>query len=462
MSCHQLVWTAPVAAPAPAPWNHYEFESTAQITEIDDDGPPPLVDAPCGPPPPGEFILFPPPTDEEASVTKRSTHSKKKPENHIPRPPNAFILFRSSFIKSQHVSQEVETNHSTLSKIIGLTWKNLSDSERKTWHDKAKEELEKHRRKFPKYAFRPQQAKGVKGGGTGVKRKVREVEPKDLKRCAKIAELLVQGKKGSQLDAEIAEFDKHHVPEIVTRFEAPITEQAYRRSSSAPIPDTELAIEQQSFLPKEKTPAPRKIRSVSQRPTRASTPLVAKQPTVVVPQQQQQQQEALSSPLEETSSFDFSSFSFENVASPVSSYSSCDPLAESFGMQPQATFNDAALTIDTSSSYMSGDWSSQCSSPVTPHASPEFLSTPSPSPTFSADHFGHAALEKSFVDYSQQQYPIVYQEPSFGEGLCGDAFLSMASGDFGSFDLGVHQAMVPLDQYGMDAFSFNTVPQYAF
>ena len=39
--------------------------------------------------------------------------------SYIPRPPNAFILFRSSFIRSEKISGKVEGNHSTLSKIIG-------------------------------------------------------------------------------------------------------------------------------------------------------------------------------------------------------------------------------------------------------------------------------------------------------------------------------------------------------
>jgi hypothetical protein len=49
----------------------------------------------------------------------RSSHGKKRDASYIPRPPNAFILFRSSFIKSQQVPGKVEGNHSTLSKIIG-------------------------------------------------------------------------------------------------------------------------------------------------------------------------------------------------------------------------------------------------------------------------------------------------------------------------------------------------------
>ena len=132
-------------------------------------------------------MLFPPSGDVLSPTRARSGHAKKKPENHIPRPPNAFILFRSHFIKSQHVSSDVETNHSTLSKIIGLTWQNLPPEERQTWHARAKIALEEHKRKFPQYTFRPLHTKGK---GAAEKRKVREVGPKDLKRCQKIAEFL--------------------------------------------------------------------------------------------------------------------------------------------------------------------------------------------------------------------------------------------------------------------------------
>ena len=253
------MWTSHVE-----PTNGTEVSFTPNMSPIAfSDSPPPLVDFP----PPSEFIMFPPP--EETAAPRRQPHSKKKPENHIPRPPNAFILFRSSFIKSQHVSTEVETNHSTLSKIIGITWQSLPEEERQVWHTKAKEALDEHKRKFPKYAFRPVQTKAK--GAPSEKRKVREVEPKDIKRCTKIAQLLVQGKKGDELNAAIQEFDKHHVPEVVTRFEAPITARAFRRSSSAPIPDTESSRASQSFFQQVLSPA-KKPRASSTRPTRCSTP----------------------------------------------------------------------------------------------------------------------------------------------------------------------------------------------
>lgn len=46
-------------------------------------------------------------------------HGKRRDPSYIPRPSNAFILFRSAFIRDRKVSDKVEGNHSSLSKIIG-------------------------------------------------------------------------------------------------------------------------------------------------------------------------------------------------------------------------------------------------------------------------------------------------------------------------------------------------------
>ncbi|KAJ3740377.1 hypothetical protein DFH05DRAFT_399797 [Lentinula detonsa] len=219
---NQLVWTMPVEPASPSGISFATNLTPITFNELDS-GSVMTGDT-------QESELFP--FANDPSSPRRPAHSKKKAENHIPRPPNAFILFRSSFIKSQHVSTEVETNHSTLSKIIGLTWQNLPEDERQVWHSKAKAALDDHRRKFPQYAFRPLHSKAK--GGTE-KRKVREVGQKDMKRCAKIAELLVEGKKGQELDAAIQEFDKYHVPEMVTRFEAPITERTFQRSTTTAV-----------------------------------------------------------------------------------------------------------------------------------------------------------------------------------------------------------------------------------
>ncbi|KAF8517021.1 high mobility group box domain-containing protein, partial [Hysterangium stoloniferum] len=75
----------------------------------------------------------------------------------IPRPPNAFILFRSEFIKSQHVPGDVEANHGNLSKIIGLCWRNLPFAERDVWECKARIAMAEHKAKYPNYRFKPLQ-----------------------------------------------------------------------------------------------------------------------------------------------------------------------------------------------------------------------------------------------------------------------------------------------------------------
>ncbi|KAJ6517966.1 hypothetical protein C8R47DRAFT_949730, partial [Mycena vitilis] len=74
---------------------------------------------------------------------------------HIPRPPNAFILFRSSFIRAGAVPASTDPSHASLSAIAGLTWAALPAPEKAAWHARAREERERHRERFPGYAFRP-------------------------------------------------------------------------------------------------------------------------------------------------------------------------------------------------------------------------------------------------------------------------------------------------------------------
>ncbi|KAH7908886.1 hypothetical protein BJ138DRAFT_1156566 [Hygrophoropsis aurantiaca] len=363
----QLTWTAPVE-----PSSHQSIAFAPNVTPVTFNDPPPTVDTAFEP------ILFPSPTAE--CSTRRPAHSKKRPDDHIPRPPNAFILFRSSFIKSQHVSTEVETNHSTLSKIIGLTWQNMPHDERQIWHAKAKKALEEHKRKFPQYAFRPSHTKAK--GGTE-KRKVREVEPKDMKRCAKIAELLVEGKKGQELDAAIQEFDRTHVPEVVTRFEAPITARTYRRSSSAPIDDPNA---KKPFLTT--LPAPRRIRSTSsqpsllQQPTSAKVEEIPQHAPIALPETFFDFAESPSFvpsqgyafPQKSQPSFELDPFLFD-----VTFSDSISPVTSQFASYPCSP-NDTrvpspALSVDTS--YTS-DWTAASSPFTSLPATPQSHSLPSP------------------------------------------------------------------------------------
>ncbi|KAI0313756.1 hypothetical protein OF83DRAFT_1086119 [Amylostereum chailletii] len=353
-------------------------------------------------------LFFPSATDAPSS--RRPGHGKKKAENHIPRPPNAFILFRSSFIKSQHVSTEVETNHSTLSKIIGLTWQNMPPQERQFWHGKAKAAQAEHKARWPDYAFRPLH---MKGKAQPEKRKVREVGPKDLKRCERIAQLLVEGKKGADLEEAIQEFDRTHVRPIVARFEAPITAKMYRRSSSQPAPDSEGS--SSTFLRASPKPSSRRLRAVSSQPS--VKPETTPSPTDASSPAPWSSSPPPSSPAEEDNwrdmpplvaqpappadesfpsntyhSFEFNPFSFNNhspasyIDAPLDPLSTAPPpdmmsssAMPSPAMSSTTSYAPLALSVDTSmSSYWSPPSASFPDSPCSPqsYGEPLFYSPP--------------------------------------------------------------------------------------
>ncbi|KAH9887952.1 hypothetical protein C8Q73DRAFT_655792 [Cubamyces lactineus] len=157
--------------------------------------------------------MFSPP-ESPTFAPARPSHAKKRDASYIPRPPNAFILFRSSFIRAQHIPGQIEGNHSALSKIIGKYWKALSPDDRKVWEAKAAAALVEHRKKYPDWRFRPaanalaKVKDGPRKRGNRKGRGQSETEGRSReKRCAKIADLLVAGKTGTDLAAAIRQYD---------------------------------------------------------------------------------------------------------------------------------------------------------------------------------------------------------------------------------------------------------------
>ncbi|KAK2462625.1 hypothetical protein APHAL10511_005358 [Amanita phalloides] len=178
--------------------------------------------------------------------THLRSHGKKRDASYIPRPPNAFILFRSSFIRSQRVPGNVEGNHSTLSKIIGKCWKALPREERERWEREAVAAQAEHRRKYPDWRFRPgantvptkfrikdgtttsrrrishrrnkeadgernnaeaEQSGRTREKGKGKARTKERSPAEEEERLEKITELLVDGKEGRELEIAIEEWE---------------------------------------------------------------------------------------------------------------------------------------------------------------------------------------------------------------------------------------------------------------
>ncbi|PPQ91150.1 hypothetical protein CVT25_003055 [Psilocybe cyanescens] len=194
-------------------------------------------------------------------------HGKRRDPSYIPRPPNAFILFRCAFIKEQNVPGKVEGNHSKLSKIIGLCWKQLTPEEREKWEAKAVLAQAEHRAHYPDWRFRPganalAKLKIQDGAGPVTSRR-RSVHSRTVKiltspedgdedglvlgetkgkgkekgkgktkssrmlsieetRCAKIAGFVAEGIKGQELEVAVKEWEgDHKMPKTSPRIVKP-------------------------------------------------------------------------------------------------------------------------------------------------------------------------------------------------------------------------------------------------
>ncbi|KAI4526747.1 hypothetical protein K523DRAFT_230934 [Schizophyllum commune Tattone D] len=181
---------------------------------------------------------------EYLDARRERSHQRKRSVNHIPRPPNAFIIFRSSFIKAHKVSKAIENSHANLSKIVAAAWKQLPPAERTYWYSRAADATKEHHLRFPDYQFQPRHLPSYIGG----KRQVRDMAPIDEERIQKITELIAEGLTDDALDKELQAWESSRVKPAVTRFEPPVTASAFRRSSSAPPEETEHIRRSNEFL----------------------------------------------------------------------------------------------------------------------------------------------------------------------------------------------------------------------
>lgn len=122
--------------------------------------------------------------------------------NRIPRPRNAFMIFRSEFWATAKISKTVEHDHRHISRIIGHCWNQLTEEEKAVWRRRAEQEKIEHQIKYPGYRFSPNvRTKQV------VKRNVKRNGEDEMLRCKKVAELLLAGKAGKELDNAVQSID---------------------------------------------------------------------------------------------------------------------------------------------------------------------------------------------------------------------------------------------------------------
>ncbi|KAL1738029.1 hypothetical protein HDZ31DRAFT_11956, partial [Schizophyllum fasciatum] len=119
-----------------------------------------------------------PPLMSPSQLPKREPRRKRKSQSpgHVPRPPNAFILFRIDFVKKGRLPGNLET-HASLSKMAAEKWKALSPPERAHWDAQAEIERRAHRLQYPDYYFKPQMKKPKPPPKPKVEKKPRKPPP---------------------------------------------------------------------------------------------------------------------------------------------------------------------------------------------------------------------------------------------------------------------------------------------
>lgn len=327
----------------------------------------------------------------------------------------------------------------------------MPEEEKEIWHAQARKALDEHKKRFPGYAFRPGKGNGpstsassshaakspastttstspTSANGAGppptAKRRVREVEPKDEVRCAQIAALLVRGLKGKDLEMEMAEFDKRHVKEVRTRFEAPITEVAFRKKEGS---KKEPSAEKKQRALRAQSSAPAGLESsfamssptselvLDMRLTPIDTSVAAYNPSSPLSQLETPIETPVSS-VPPTPSFDFDSFGFAYPPPlpqfPTSPESCTGPTLD-MSMFQASEFDPAAIVpagFDYDFSAIESAFAQTCQSQDTLDMPPLVLPPSTPTPCQMACS-GYDEYHNDFVNFGYPPSNVDYGAP---------------------------------------------------
>ncbi|KAH9475097.1 HMG-box protein STE11 [Psilocybe cubensis] len=136
--------------------------------------------------PASDFVL-PDPTYPTRPDAKKKSHARKRPPGHIPRPRNAFILFRCDFVRQKRIPESVENDHRNISRIIGRIWNQMSEEQQKPWQKMAAQEKINHHKIYPDYRFTSGSTKkNPKRGGDSPRKGKRKAPPKELEEVSNL------------------------------------------------------------------------------------------------------------------------------------------------------------------------------------------------------------------------------------------------------------------------------------
>ncbi|GAA5885589.1 hypothetical protein JCM16303_001472 [Sporobolomyces ruberrimus] len=92
------------------------------------------------------------------SDSPKRSKGKKRPEGHIPRAPNAWILYRSARVKELTETGQAPKLQSDLSKLVASMWREESPDVKETYSRRASIEAKLHAEKHPGHSYKPTQS----------------------------------------------------------------------------------------------------------------------------------------------------------------------------------------------------------------------------------------------------------------------------------------------------------------
>ncbi|KAJ7596841.1 hypothetical protein C8J56DRAFT_298696 [Mycena floridula] len=142
------------------------------------------------------------PSTETCELSTSSAPTRpRRSGSAIPRPRNAFIIFRSEFYQGK-IKNTVERDHRHVSRILGHIWAQLPKEEKDEWKRKAEAEKAAHLKKYPGYRFSP-----TPRAGKPLKRNVNRNGTEDMMRCRQVAAFILAGKEGDDLEVAVKDID---------------------------------------------------------------------------------------------------------------------------------------------------------------------------------------------------------------------------------------------------------------
>ncbi|OBZ75511.1 hypothetical protein A0H81_04882 [Grifola frondosa] len=109
------------------------------------------------------------------SSERRARLNRERDPTWVPRPPNAFILFRARY-SQKHARTTGEpgrahANEKSLSKRAAEAWKKLSPEEKEPYKTEAERERQEHARRHPNYRYKPRRRHSDTRRGAGLSRR---------------------------------------------------------------------------------------------------------------------------------------------------------------------------------------------------------------------------------------------------------------------------------------------------